>query len=153
MITDTQSTTPIIPQADRDKFFRNIEVVDGHWLWTASTNQDGYGRLTVHGQAWRAHRYAWMLFAGPIPDGGVIRHDAGCPRNCCNPCHLTIGTQAQNIMDQIVADGHYNAKLTEDEVRAIRASSKTNRELAAAFGVSDTLISRVRSGIRYRHVV
>ena len=43
-------------------------------------------------------------------------------------------------------------KLTEDDVRAIRASKESVRVLAARYGVSAPQISRIRSGENWRHV-
>ena len=59
------------------------------WLWTASKSKDGYGRISVLGTAWPAHRVAYELFIGPIPKGTVARHT--CKRkHCVNPAHLLI---------------------------------------------------------------
>jgi hypothetical protein len=75
------------------------------WLWPKSTNTSGYGLFRL---SWpdgtketSAHRVAWVLTYGPIPPGQVVCHN--CPTGdnpaCCNPHHLWLGSQADNIRD------------------------------------------------------
>lgn len=60
----------------------------------------GYGEFCYRGKKFRAHRVAYMLVNGPIPEGEIIRHKCDVPM-CCNPDHLISGTQKQNIRDGI----------------------------------------------------
>lgn len=72
----------------------------GCWLWHGALDQDGYGAMRVDGHMVRAHRVAYQLLAGPIPDGLVIDHvrERGClNRNCVNPAHLEPVTNAVNV--------------------------------------------------------
>jgi hypothetical protein len=71
------------------------------WLWTGAKatqcrGQAGrYGTLKVLGISTRAHRYAWTLFFGEIPEGKCILQV--CKVNeCVNPAHLFIGTRTPN---------------------------------------------------------
>lgn len=50
-------------------------------------------------------------------------------------------------------EGRYNAKLTDDDVRAIRASTETLREISAKYGVATGILSEIRSRKRWKHVV
>jgi len=87
-----------IPLAER--FWAKVEKrSDGHWLWLASLYHDGYGKFSVDGKHRRAHRVAWELCVGPIPEGRVLDHVKGlCPyRHCVNPVHLRPVTQAVNV--------------------------------------------------------
>jgi len=96
------------------------------------------------------------LTNGPIPDGMQVLHRCDNPP-CCNPAHLFLGTQADNIADMIAkrrggavsGEAHYRAKLTADQVSAIRAryaAGETQVALAREFGVSQTNISRIVRG-------
>lgn len=83
------------------RFWRYVDKsgAAGCWLWTGSTSK-GYGQLSTWGgeQNYKAHRLAWELMNGPVPDGLVVRHKCDNPR-CVNPSHLEVGTQKDNSMD------------------------------------------------------
>jgi hypothetical protein len=68
----------------------------GCWLWTACKSERGYGRIGVGGKALRAHRVAYEIFVGPIPDGLCLDHLC---RNtsCVNPEHLEPVTCKVNV--------------------------------------------------------
>lgn len=71
------------------------------WPWQEkSRNEHGYGifRPSKDSGAVKAHRYAWSLANGPINPGVVIRHSCDNPP-CCNPAHLSAGSQADNVRD------------------------------------------------------
>ena len=70
------------------------------WLWTAGTNSRGYGRIRWQGQPESAHRIAWTLAYGPIPQHQRVIPTCHNPR-CCNPAHLTlVATSAPNPRSQ-----------------------------------------------------
>ena len=70
------------------------------WLWTAGTNSRGYGRMRWQGQPESAHRIAWTLTYGPIPNHQRVIPTCHNPR-CCNPAHLTlVATSAPNPRSQ-----------------------------------------------------
>lgn len=67
------------------------------WLWTATrTAKDGHGRFyPITGKGVLAHRFAYELLVGPIPDGLVIDHLCRV-RLCVNPAHLEPVTAEEN---------------------------------------------------------
>ena len=71
---------------------------DGCWKWfgplTRGTHGH-YGQINVDGQRYKAHRLAWLLFRGPIPDGFHMDHLCRNTR-CVNPDHLEPVTQREN---------------------------------------------------------
>lgn len=78
------------------------DAEDKCWIWTAATNDQGYGKFQVGGKTWAAHVWAYTHFVGPIPDGMQIDHvkSAGCRhRNCVNfRSHLEPVTAAENVL-------------------------------------------------------
>lgn len=69
----------------------------------------GYGRLTVGGVRWRAHRYAWTVERGPIPDGLVVHHVCG-NKLCVNPSHMELVTPGEHILRPDSTAGRERAK-------------------------------------------
>jgi len=79
-----------------DAHIRRTE--SGCWEWTRSINVDGYGDIRAGGGQHRryAHRFAYELLVGPIPDGLELDHLCR-NRCCCNPAHLEPVTHAENM--------------------------------------------------------
>lgn len=83
------------PEADRFMTFVEVDAA-GCWLWTGARMKNGYGRFGLGDGTTRfAHRVAYELFVGPIPDGLVIDHTCAV-KQCVNPAHLEAVTNAEN---------------------------------------------------------
>ena len=65
------------------------------WLWTASRLTAGYGRFNLGGVNTPAHRVAYELSVGPIPDRHDIHHVCGV-KGCVNPMHLKVVTRGEH---------------------------------------------------------
>jgi len=66
--------------------------------WTGALQSQGYGLFSFRGRMMLAHRAAYEAANGPIPDGLLLMHACDNPR-CCNPAHLTPGTDQDNKAD------------------------------------------------------
>lgn len=71
-------------------------ISSGCWLWTGAIQKHGYGIFSFQGKCRLAHRVAYEIFKGPIPDGLTIDHACRI-RNCVNPAHLRPMTNAENV--------------------------------------------------------
>jgi len=140
-----------------DRFWSHVDVCDENscWLWRGSTKGRGYGQYRSDGANLLAHRVAYAYASGcDIPDGMVVRHSCDNPL-CCNPSHLSIGTQRENMQEagergrMVRGVQHKLAKFSEEDVLEIRrlwAAGSTQVELADLYGVNQSTISMIVRG-------
>ena len=146
-----------------DSFWQRVEKRDAGecWPWLGRLDADGYGILSRSTRPFRAHRLAFEITFGTIPDGLIVRHTCDNAR-CVNPAHLLLGTQSDNIADKVARDRQAKgermgaAKLTEDAVRVIRnacAAGLSQSEMARRYGVSLRAVQFIQGGVTWRHVL
>ena len=136
-----------------DRFMDKVELVDtGCYEWTAGCCGGGYGVFFIDRVSYRAHRIAWELLVGDIPEGKWVLHDCDNPK-CVNPDHLYIGSHQDNV-DDMVRRGRTVAKLTRQEVDEIRykyASGLCSAiNLGDEYGVHRNQIHRIIRRERWR---
>lgn len=132
----------------------------GCHIWHgAICSSTGYGRFGVAGINCRAHRVAWELANGPIPNGLCVLHHCD-NRKCVNPSHLFIGTKKDNVRDmwakgrQNIVRGeiHPKAKLRSSDIPYIRSSTLSNSALARHYGVTHKAIAFIRERVNWKHI-
>lgn len=141
---------------------------DECWLWLgAVSGATGYGSVYLGpseggrpgGGRIAAHRLAYELSLGRTPDGALVCHRCDV-RTCVNPRHLFLGTPMDNVVDMYAksrqrharGEGRPEHKLTEQDVREIRLSCRPHRDIAAQYGISAPLVSRIKSRKKWAHV-
>jgi hypothetical protein len=121
------------------------------WNWSASLTHDGYGRFTYKGKQHLAHRFSHEVFVGEVSADIKVCHTCDNPA-CCNPKHLFLGTNADNLRDMANkgrsthGEKNPNRKLSKDQVIAIVADTRKHRLIAEDYGVTRSQISYIKRG-------
>lgn len=113
--------------------------------FTGSKGWKGHGQINHNGKRTRAHRIAYEHKHGPIPKDMVVMHLCDNPA-CCNPDHLTIGTQKDNVHDSVLKGRHTNKHVIPsllDRIELLRGSGKTPEQIAKETGYSITSIRSI----------
>lgn len=162
-------------EAIEERFWAKVQKAgpDDCWLWGGACERSGYGKVfkgrDANGtsQFVKAHRLSWELAHGePVPDGRYVLHGCDNPP-CVNPAHLRVGTGAENTADRAErrrgkehrqhGEANDNAKLTEDDVRAIiaelqRLPRRSQASIAEQFGIKQPQVSRIMRRVNWAHL-
>ncbi len=152
----------------KERFFSKlIPIADGCWGWSGSTDNHGYGQISVGSKQTgrmnhKTHRLGYELMVGPIPPGMKVLHRCDNPI-CARPDHLFLGNQADNMADMIakgrdrknspkgVRSPH--AKLTDALVAEIRSSPERSQSaLSRRYGVARSTIQLILARKAWSHV-
>ena len=139
------------------------------WPWLGQITEKGYGRVRFKGGRYYAHRVIFWLknptqieLSAPKVDrdtSGFLLHKCDNPI-CCNPAHLFVGSQLDNIRDRDSKNRHAdfrgdknpNSKFTKEQISQMKqeyANGKTAKFLAQEQGVSYSCMKRLLRGITY----
>lgn len=133
------------------------------WEWTGHRHPKGYGAFKgPNGKLMKAHRIAYQMTKGNIPDGLLCMHSCDNPP-CCNPAHLSVGTDSENMTqmhergraNRAVGSKHHNARLMEADVAAIKrrlAVGESQIAIANDYGLHRQTVHQIKSGRLWKHV-
>lgn len=133
------------------------------WIWTGTRSRT-YGVININGHPVLVHRLSYLIAKGSINPDLMICHNCPGVDNplCVNPCHLFMGTGADNVRDATRkgrvprGEKHSSAKLTEMAVMEIRQRYKngeTAATLAKEYGVSASNVAVIVRGEIWRHLL
>lgn len=151
--------------SDIERFWSKVDQAGGPaecWPWTGNTGTTGYGQFWLAGTMRGAHRVAYELGHGVGPGVMHVMHACDTPP-CCNPAHLSLGTNAENMADRNAkgrahrptGSSNPRARLTEQDVAEIRRLSGQGMltlEIAEQFDVSTVTVNKVVGRRTWRHV-
>lgn len=157
-------TLATLTEADKSRFWGNVDKSGDCWIWRGPLNAHGYGMLNHEYKHYRAHRVTLIDASGAAPDGMCALHSCDNPP-CVNPAHLRWGTRGDNAADMEVRGRarrvgmtgaiNPNARLSDDAVREIRETPHywgINTELGRRYCVDNSTISKVRKGKAWTNV-
>lgn len=134
---------------------------DECWPWTGRIDRNGYGRFDMQRRPQLAHRIAYFIANPQADTTKMVCHSCDNPR-CCNPKHLWLGTQRQNVEDMDRKGRRKNgpvrkgelcnkAKLTKEQAISIFHSSESGPVLAARFGITKEAVNHIKRGKNWAH--
>lgn len=110
---------------------------DECWMWTGAIcgapRGKGYGHLNIGGRLVMAHRFAYELLVGPIPEGLVLDHLCR-EQYCVNPAHLEPVTQRTNVHRGLLL------KVSDGRLRELASTGAGAAAIARRAGVTETAI-------------
>lgn len=149
------------PRSDvKQRFLSKVKIVNnGCHEWQSTIKKDGYGSFYFDGKQVQAHRVAFQIFIGIIPDGKWVLHKCD-NRKCVNTDHLFLGDCQMNISDMdnkgrrgtvsqltLAQVEEIKRLLSEGEIIPARWKAKySQRKIAEMYGIDQTTISRIKLG-------
>lgn len=132
-----------------------IKTPEGCWIYNGYVGKDGYCKIHVGrrgSKKARVHRVVYEHYFGPIPEGLLVCHTCDNTR-CCNPSHLFLGTDKDNMVDkqmkgrQAFTRGESSGlcKITSQQVLAIRKDGRPIKEIAHDYHCSKSTVSMIRN--------
>ena len=153
-----RALTPVV-----DRLLSLLDTTGECWEWTGCRKNRRYGSMTVDNKTVAAHRVAYKLFKGDIPTGINVLHR--CDNTwCCNPEHLFLGSQLDNVRDmhnKNRANKAFGSKagrsaLTAEQVIEIRQLfPKLNvsyAEMGRRYNVTSNAINFIINRKSWRHI-
>lgn len=94
-----------------ERFWSKVLKTESCWIWQGTTDRRGYGHFAVNSHPVKAHRFAYELVTGPIPDGAHLMHSCDNPP-CVKPAHLSLGNNSLNMQDSVAKGRHWQTRKT-----------------------------------------
>lgn len=147
----------------KKRILSNIDITEGGcWEWRKSRSRQGYGQIGFNRKTCLLHRVSWTVFVGPLDKDILVLHKCDNPP-CCNPEHLFLGTDKDNILDAFAkgriirkkGEQNYHAKLKEEniiEIRVLHEKGLSFEEIGKIFYTSRTNVRAIVNRKAWKHV-
>lgn len=130
------------------------------WEWQGAINSHGYGTIREWCKSKGTHVIAYRSTHGDVPQGMYVCHRCD-NRKCCNPAHLFLGTNAENIADrdakrrQARGSRIKRARISEADAAIIRYLTDcgaNGKALAKLYGINQSAVSAIHRRRTWAHV-
>jgi len=150
-------------QTPEERFWSKVDVrgEDECWDWQGQIGTTtGYGRFSLNHKDMGAHRMAWILAYGPIPEGKCVLHSCD-NRPCVNKRHLFLGDKTTNMADKVKKDRQAKGeqmsqtRLTDKqalEIRRLYTNGYTQTQITKLFDVGTSVIHRIVHRQSWKHI-
>lgn len=124
---------------------------DACWLWVRGKSPSGYGKFTRGGKDYRAHRVALQFSTQKSGQRRLATHGPCHNKGCVNPRHLSWQTAEGNMADKLRDGTHTRGerngahRLVEWQVRRIRADTRSQRQIAAVYGICKATVGHIKT--------
>jgi len=152
--------TKIYLEKMKTKLTRNTIINNnGCWIWNKSRHKQGYANVSYRGTLQLGHRVSYELFKGKIPENTKVCHKCDVT-SCCNPNHLFLGSQQDNVDDAISKGKYHNRKQGKpvrrkfsfsqaQEIKKMNSEGMSVKELAKKYSCSISCIRNIVIGETY----
>lgn len=154
IIHDTQDLSLL----EKLKRYSKLDKETGCIEWVKSFYNSGYGQISSkHTKESLAHRASYEANFGKIPIGVYVCHTCDNPK-CINPKHLFLGTPLENMIDRNNKKRQANgtkmgrSNLCDADILYIRKSKEFLRVLSKRFGISMSMVSRIKLRKSWVHI-
>ena len=133
------------------RFWLYVNRTNTCWEWKSAIHKDrGYGLFGMYSKIYYAHRVAYAIENGDIPNDGYILHICD-NRLCVRPTHLYAGTLSDNMRDKMISFNQPGQRIGVEDIPVIRERLKTekSKDIAEDYGVWPSQISRIKLGQRW----
>lgn len=157
---------PKLSEKDIKRFWSNVDIKSENecWIWTAGKDSHGYGRISISFDKKKshvlAHRISYFLHYEVDPGELCVLHKCDVP-NCVRFDHLFLGTLDDNNKDRknkgrsasLKGSENGNAKLTEEQIIAIRNDNRTQKDIGKDYNICQQLVSLIKARKLWKYVV
>lgn len=138
------------------RLWSKIEVNEetGCWEWRGAIKRDGYGYFRKPAKWYgrqepvAVHRVMYELYVGDV-DGGLQIDHLCRNRKCCNPSHLDVVTQTENLRR---GEGTKLSHMQVSMIKRMIYNKSSIREIAKQFNVSNKCIRDIKTGRCWKDV-
>lgn len=133
-------------------FSHRVAVVGDCLEFTGAKDPKGYGRVGYQKKTYLAHRLSYLAQFGELPQEKMVCHSCDNP-SCIKPEHLFLGTNDDNMLDMLGkgrqqkrrGEDHSQARLSNEQVLAIRMDDRIYRLIAEDYGISMPTIANIKA--------
>jgi hypothetical protein len=137
----------------KERFLQKVRKHrSGCHVWQSTMRKDGYGHFWRDGSIQKAHRVAWEIFIGSVPEGLHVLHKCD-NRKCVNLKHLYLGTPSDNVRDKVERHTGMWGRMKVPfwkvkKARRLVAVGFTQQDVAERIGVTQSQVSRYVRGVQ-----